>query len=162
MLWGHYVRAMWLSEHNGHPLANQYSLCTCGTIYPLSFSEALHCVWTVIDDFFLYFLKSCKTWMTVGWLETESQLKCLHATDRIHPTVQAATLLTSDTLHCNCFVFRSSTLYNLNTVDMAYKQIWPYLIKMDSWFHPWHSPTPSRLTCSEILQPRWLQGTGTF
>lgn len=55
-----------------------------------------------------------------------------------------ATLLTSDTLRFDCFVFRSSnsTLYNINTADMAYRLIWPYLIKMDSWFCALYCPTP--------------------
>lgn len=63
--------------------------------------------------------------------------------------------LTSDMIHFDCFVFQSSnsTLHNINTADMAYKLIWPYLIKMVLWFYPSHCPIPSRLTWSEGLQP---------
>lgn len=72
--------------------------------------------------------------------------------------------VTSDMLYFRCFVVQSSnsTLYNINTVVTAYKLIWPYLIKMESWFYPSHCPIPSRLTCSESLQPWWLQSTETF
>lgn len=55
-------------------------------------------------------------------------------------------LLTSDTLRFNCFVFQSSnsTLFNINTV--AYKLIWPYLIKIDSWVYPSvFNPPPDKL-----------------
>lgn len=95
---------------------------------------------------------------TLNW----SALMLLTVSSQLYRQPHEASLLTSDMLHFNCFVFpsSSSTLYNINTADMACKLLWPYLFKVDSWFYT--CLTPSRLTCSESLQPPWLQSTGTF
>lgn len=115
-----------------------------------------------------YFPKSCKKWndngMFGGRISAEVS-PCYWQYSASHSGSHTeASLLTSDTLRFNCLVFRSSnsTLYNINTVDVAYKLIWPYLIKMDSWFYLSRCPTPSRLTCSESLQLWWLKSTETF
>lgn len=108
------VDALW-------PITIEYSLgsrhqtsllCSfCRMIHALSLSEAVHCLW-IIDDFYISSNLSLKLEWQWDSLVTDSQLRRRHATDSIQPALQAAmlsrTLLTSDTLHSDCFVFQSS------------------------------------------------------
>lgn len=168
---------MWLSQNNGHPLANQnwvlsvaikpdYSAAV-GTIYLSSFSEALHCMWIhpLLMISFFFFSEIFQNLNDNGLVgdSIAAEMPPCYWQYPASSTINHSEV-TSDMLHFRCFVFQSSnsTLYNINTVDMAYKLIWPYLIKMESWFYPLHCPTPSRLTCSESLQQWWLQSTETF
>lgn len=174
LLWDHYITAMWLSENNGHPPAIRLfhghsmkpddSAALAAKVYPLSRSEALHfCGLNQMISILSQILQNLNDSGVVGdRLSTEVPQCCWQYPVSCTGSHTEAHLLTSDTLHFNCFVFPSSdsTLYNINTADMACKLVWPYLFKVDSWFYP--CLTPSRLTCSESLQPPWLQSTETF
>lgn len=176
-LWDHYITAMWLSENNGHPPAIRlFSVATVWNQIILRHLQqrSIHCLslggpallWIEPDDFYTFSDLAKLEWQWGGRRQTLnwSASMLLTVSSQLYSTGShtEAPLLTSDTLHLNCFVFPSShsTLYNINTADMACKLVWPYLFKVDSWFYP--CLTPSRLTCSESLQPPWLQSTETF
>lgn len=100
-----------------------------------SFLEALHTAllvdWTLISGFqnISNLAKLESPWDSWGqnlsWIPS-CYWQCSASRTGSHTE---ASLLTSDTLRFNCFVFQfsNSTLYNINTADMVYKLISPYL-----------------------------------
>lgn len=164
---------MWLLKNNGNPVANQKWVLSV-TIKPMIKPDYSAAVGTIS----FLFLWACG--FTLYWWFVLKFFKDLNDNGMVGDSISAEVPtrywqypaswttnhsgVTSDMLYFRCFVVQSSnsTLYNINTVVTAYKLIWPYLIKMESWFYPSHCPIPSRLTCSESLQPWWLQSTETF